>query len=80
MASRNTQTVRAIPGDAGTAAAGGAARVTQVVHAMPSDLGTPLGGGSARITQTVFVIIGTVPKRRRAAILTAPVGRLRRLQ
>lgn len=79
MPSRSTQVVRSIPADA-SAAAGGSARVTQAARAIVLDEGTPKAGGSARVTQVVRVIIATVARRRGPAILTAPVGRLRRLR
>lgn len=76
MPSRITQDVRSVP--IATGAAGGAARITQAVRAAVIDEGTPKAGGAARATQLVRVVIATVP-RRGVNILTAPVGRIRKL-
>lgn len=60
MASRVTQTVRAVVTDTGTPQGGGLARVTQTTRAIVTDTGTPQAGGLARVTQVARIIISTV--------------------
>lgn len=60
MASRVTQTVRAIVSDRQTATLGGAARVTQTARVIAAERATFGQGGAARVTQTARVIIATI--------------------